>query len=149
MTTFNWLALAGVLIILALATYAFVLWRKVLARKAEQQALAVERNQRLAGDIIILANSLLDGQLPMIEGSIRIKVLLDNYYGPRRADLDIGIFERIYDATAHIPTHQGWKDLPKAERTLHEQQMQTLERDHKEAVFEAARNISRGLGHPA
>lgn len=62
MTTSNWLALAGVLIILALATYAFVLWRKVLARKAEQQALAVERNQRLAGDIIILANSLLDGK---------------------------------------------------------------------------------------
>lgn len=145
MTSFNWLALAGVIIIIALAVYAVVLWRKVLARKAEQRAMATERNQRLARDIIILANSLLEGQLPVIEGSIRIKVLLDNYYGPRRADLDVSVFERIYDATAHIPTHQGWKDLPKAERQLHEQQMEVLERDHHEAITRAAKNISRGL----
>lgn len=145
MTTLHWLALAGLIIVVALAIYAIVLWKKVLAHKAEQDSLARERDQRLAGDIVILANSILDDQLPMIEGSIRIKVLLDNYYGPRRADLDVGIFEMIYDATAHIPTHQGWKDLSKAERKLHEQQMQTLERDHRAAVEAAARNISQGL----
>lgn len=145
MTTFTWLALAGLIIIIALAAYAFGLWKKVLARKAQQRAIATERNQRLASDIIILANSLLEGQLPVIEGSIRIKVLLDNYYGPRRADLDVSVFERIYDATAHIPTHQGWKDLPKAERQLHERQMDVLERDHRAAITLAAQNISRGL----
>lgn len=146
MTTFNWLAAVAGIIILALAAYAYVLWKRVLARQAEQKAVAAERNQRLAGDIIILANSLLEGQLPLIEGSIRIKVLLDNYYGPRRADLDVTIFERIYDATVHIPTHQGWKDLSKAERQMHEQQMETLERDHRDEIFSAAKNISRGLG---
>lgn len=147
MTTFNWLALAGVITILALSAYAIALWKKVQARKQEQRAVADERNQRLAGDIIILANSLLEGQLPLMEGSIRIKVLLDNYYGPRRADLDVSVFETIYNATAHIPTHQGWKDLSKAERQLHEQQMQTLERDHREAALSAAKNISRGLAN--
>lgn len=146
MTTYSWLALAG-LIIIALAVYAFVLWKQVLTRKAQQRTIATERNQRLASDIIILANSLLEGQLPVIEGSIRIKVLLDNYYGPRRADLDVSVFERIYDATAHIPTHQGWQDLSKAERQLHEQQMDVLERDHYEAITLAAQNISRGLGN--
>lgn len=146
MTTFTWLAAAGVIIIVALAAYAYMLWKKVLAREAEQRAVAADRNQRLEGDIIILAISLLEGQLPLIEGSIRIKVLLDNYYGPRRADLDVTVFERIYDATVHIPTHQGWKDLGKAERQLHEQQMETLERDHREEIFSAAKNISRGLG---
>lgn len=147
MTSFNWLALAGVIIIIVLAAYALILWRKVLARQAEQRALADERNKRLASDIIILANSLLQGQLPVIEGSIRIKVLLDNYYGPRRADLDVSVFERIYDATAHIPTHQGWKDLPKAERQLHEQQMEVLERDHYDEITRAASDISRGLAN--
>lgn len=147
MTSFNWLALVGVIIIIVLAAYALILWRKVLARQAEQRALADERNKRLASDIIILANSLLQGQLPVIEGSIRIKVLLDNYYGPRRADLDVSVFERIYDATAHIPTHQGWKDLPKAERQLHEQQMEVLERDHYDEITRAASDISRGLAN--
>lgn len=147
MTISNWLALAGVIIIMALTAYAIVLWRKVLARRAELRAMATQRNQQLASDIIILANSLIEGQLPVIEGSIRIKVLLDNYYGPRRADLDVSVFERIYNATAHIPTHQGWTALPKAERQLHEHQMEVLERDHHEAITLAAKNISRGLAN--
>ncbi|MFN3580307.1 MAG: DUF2489 domain-containing protein [Pseudomonas sp.] len=139
------LALAGLVIVIALAVYAFILWRQVLDRQAAAKVQLRERNQRLASDIEFLAASLVDGQLPVIEGSIRIKVLLDNYSGPRRAELDVGVFEVIYDATAHIPTHQAWKSLPSAERKLHERQMETLERDKGEAVKAAAKDLSRGL----
>lgn len=139
------LALAGLFIVIALAVYAFILWRQVLDRQAAAKVQLRERNQRLASDIEFLAASLVDGQLPVIEGSIRIKVLLDNYSGPRRAELDVGVFEVIYDATAHIPTHQAWQALPSAERKLHERQMETLERDKGEAVKAAAKDLSRGL----
>ncbi len=81
----------------------------------------------------------------MIEGAIRLKVLLDNYEGPRNAALDVSILEQIYDQTAHIPTHQGWKDLSRAERKLHLRLMDTLERDHREEVEAAARALSKGL----
>ena len=144
MSSTFWLV-AGLIIIIALAVYALVLWRKVWdARqvKAEQER---ERNERLAQDIQFLAQSLLNGQLPLIEGAIRIKVLLDNYSGPRRTDLDIGVFETIYDATAHIPTHQQWKDLPRTERQQHEQHMQALEEQHKEDAERAARQLSTGV----
>ncbi|MEH6386790.1 MAG: DUF2489 domain-containing protein [Pseudomonas profundi] len=145
MSATNWLAIAGLIIITALALYAYVLWRKVWdARqaKAEQER---GRNERLAQDIQFLAQSLLNGQLPLVEGSIRIKVLLDNYSGPRRTDLDVGVFEVIYNATAHIPTHQQWKDLPRTERQQHEQQMQALEQEHKEEVERAAGQLSTGV----
>ena len=145
MTNNDWLIILGLLIIFALALYAVVLWRRVWRN---QQVLAKqedERNVRLESDIRILAQSLVTGQLPVIEGAIRIKVLLDNYSGPRRVDLDVQVFETIYDATAHIPTHQAWKDLPKAERRLHERQMETLEAQHRSEVEQIARVLSNGV----
>ncbi|OWL88948.1 DUF2489 domain-containing protein [Halopseudomonas aestusnigri] len=145
MQTHYWLIAAGILIILALATYAWTLWRKVW-QQDEARAKALEaRNDRLSGDIRIIAQSLLDGQVPTIEGAIRIKVLLDNYQGERREGLDVTVFDLIYEQTAHIPTHQAWKDLSRAERKLHLRLMDTLERDHRPAVEAAARALSKGV----
>lgn len=145
MQTQYWLLIAGLLIITALAGYAWTLWRRVWRVRAEQQAQEEQRNARLAGDIQFIAQSLLNGQVPMIEGSIRIKVLLDNYSGPRRSDLDVVIFTEIYDQTAHIPTHAGWKQLSATERKLHTRLMETLERDHQEQVQQAANQLANGL----
>ena len=141
----DWLIILGLVIIFALALYAVVLWRRVWHKQQLMTAQENERNSRLEGDIRILAQGLVTGQLPVIEGAIRIKVLLDNYSGPRRADLDTRVFETIYDATAHIPTHQAWKDLPKAQRRLHERQMETLETQHHSEVQQIAGVLSQGL----
>lgn len=145
MTNSDWLIILGLVIIFALALYAVVLWRRVWHKQQLMTAQENERNSRLEGDIRILAQGLVTGQLPVIEGAIRIKVLLDNYSGPRRADLDTRVFETIYDATAHIPTHQAWKDLPKAQRRLHERQMETLETQHHSEVQQIAGVLSQGL----
>ncbi|HDZ56177.1 MAG TPA: DUF2489 domain-containing protein [Pseudomonas xinjiangensis] len=145
MNTNVWLAIAGLLIIIALAAYAWFLWGRVWHTQQLRATQEAERNDRLAGDIQLLAQSLLNGQLPLIEGAIRIKVLLDNYSGPRQQNLDMEIFEVIYDATAHIPTHQRWKNLSKAERHIHQQQMDVLERDNRERVVQAATQLSEGL----
>ncbi|WP_193072276.1 DUF2489 domain-containing protein [Pseudomonas sp. FME51] len=145
MTNNDWLIILGLVIIFALALYAVVLWRRVWHNQQLMTTQENERNSRLEGDIRILAQGLVTGQLPVIEGAIRIKVLLDNYSGPRRADLDTRVFETIYDATAHIPTHQAWKDLPKAQRRLHERQMETLETQHHSEVQQVAGVLSQGL----
>ncbi|MEE3156854.1 MAG: DUF2489 domain-containing protein [Pseudomonadota bacterium] len=146
MQTEHWLLLAGGLIILLLGAYALILWRRVWRQQAERVNALNARNDRLGGDIRIIAQSLLDKQVPMIEGAIRLKVLLDNYQGPRNAALDVTILEFIYDQTAHIPTHQGWKDLSRAERKLHLRLIETLERDHRDEVEAAARALSNGPG---
>ena len=145
MHTEHWLLLAGGLIILLLGAYALILWRRVWRQQAERVNALNARNDRLGGDIRIIAQSLLDGQVPTIEGAIRIKVLLDNYQGERREGLDVAVFDLIYEQTAHIPTHQAWKDLSRAERKLHLRLMDTLERDHRPAVEAAARALSKGV----
>lgn len=145
MTLLNWLALAGLAIIVVLAAYAAVLWRRVNRKADAERMLKRERDERLAADIEFLAQSLATGQLQPIEGAIRIKVLLDNYAGPRRETLDLTVFETVYDATAHIPTHQAWKDLPRAQRAIHEQEMLAIEQTHRVRLERAASDLGRGL----
>lgn len=144
-----WLALAAALIIISLAGYAIWLWLKVWqqhrARTTARDQLKEQRNERLARDIEFLAQSLLSGQVPTIEGAIRIKVLLDNYSGPRRAELDLAVFDKIYDSTAHIPTHESWKALSRSERRFHERHMETLERNHRDDLQQAAQQLQKGL----
>jgi hypothetical protein len=155
MTILNMLALAGLAIILGLAAYATVLWRRVNHKTHTEKTSRLELEQRLAVDIEFLAQSLATGQVQPIEGAIRIKVLLDNYAGPRRESLDLTVFETVYDATAHIPTHKAWKDLPRDQRIVLEREMRAIEQTHKQRLESAATELSKGLArlrkmpHPA
>lgn len=142
------LTLLALLIVAGLGWYALTLWRQVWQRQEQIRDNEQQRNQRLAEDIRFLASSLLTEQVSVIEGSIRIKVLLDNYSGALDSAHDREIFTLIYDATAHIPTHQAWKDLSASERKLHEKHMQKLEEEHGERVTSAARQLSQGLNSP-
>lgn len=144
MSQTNLLLIGASAVVVALSIYAALLWRKVWRNKQLVAQNYEERNARLEGDIRILAQGLTSGELPLIEGAIRIKVLLDNYSGQRWNGLDVKVFETIYDATAHIPTHQKWKDLPKAERRLHERQMETLEKKHSAEVQRIAAQLGIG-----
>lgn len=141
----NMLLIGAGVVVIALSIYAALLWRKVWRNKQVLARNYEERNARLEGDIQILAQGLTSGQLPVIEGAIRIKVLLDNYSGQRWTELNVQVFETIFDATAHIPTHQKWKDLPKAERRLHERQMETLEEKHSAEVQQIAAQLGVGI----
>lgn len=141
--------LAGGLLILALALYALQLWRRVWAQQRSQARAEQERHERLGGDLQILAGSLLDGQLPLIEGAIRIKVLLDNYDSALSQDSRCQVFHRLFEATAEVPTHADWKALDQAVRRQHEKHFNELELRHKAAARTAARwLLDEGLQQP-
>ncbi|MFP6801479.1 MAG: DUF2489 domain-containing protein [Pseudomonas sp.] len=131
--------IGSALVIAALALYALQLWQRVWAKeKAQAEALNMQR-ERLGGDIHILASSLLEGQLPLIEGAIRIKVLLDNYDSSLSQDQRCEVFHLLFAATAQVPTHAEWKALEKSVRRQHEQHFSELELKHKAAARAAAR----------
>ena len=108
------LLIAGLVLVLVLGGYALHLWRRVWAQQKAYAAAEQERQQRLNGDLRILADSLLDGQLPLIEGAIRIKVLLDNYDIALSSHENCRVFHTLFDATSGIPTHAAWKALTSA-----------------------------------
>lgn len=131
--------LGSAVLIGALALYALHLWRRVWAQeKIQTQALNTQR-ERIGGDLRILASSLLEGQLPLIEGAIRIKVLLDNYDSSLSQDPRCEVFHLLFTATAQVPTHADWKALERSVRRQHEQRFSELELQHKAAARAAAR----------
>lgn len=131
--------LGSAVLIAALALYALHLWRRVWAQeKIQAQALNTQR-ERIGGDLRILSSSLLDGQLPLIEGAIRIKVLLDNYDSSLSQDPRCEVFHLLFTATAQVPTHADWKALERSVRRQHEQRFSELELQHKAAARAAAR----------
>jgi hypothetical protein len=131
--------IGSAVLITALTLYALHLWRRVWAQgKAQAAALNMQR-ERIGGDLHILASSLLEGQLPLIEGAIRIKVLLDNYDSRLSQDQRCEVFHLLFAATAQVPTHAEWKALEKSVRRQHEQRFSELELQHKAAARAAAR----------
>ncbi|HEY1026827.1 MAG TPA: DUF2489 domain-containing protein [Pseudomonas sp.] len=131
--------LLGMTLVAALALYAVHLWRRVWAQQRARNEAIRTRQQRLGGDIGILAGSLLDDQLPLIEGAIRIKVLLDNYDSALSNDARCQVFHQLYAATADVPTHAAWKALDRLDKRRFEKRFDELELQHKAAARTAAR----------
>ncbi|HYQ39617.1 MAG TPA: DUF2489 domain-containing protein [Pseudomonas sp.] len=144
------LLLAGLLVVLVLGGFALHLWRRMAAQQVAYSAAESARQQRLANDLRQLAGSLLDERLPLIEGAIRIKVLLDNYSIPLSNHEHCRVFHALFDATSGIPSHTGWKVLTASERRQHEQRCSALELQHKAAARRGARwLLDEGLRQPA
>ena len=133
------LLIAGGLVIAVLAAYAIQLWRKVWQQNAQLKAAEEARQQRLAGDLRSLADDLLAERLPLIEGAIRIKVVLDNYSIALSNHEHCRVFHALFDATSGIPSHTGWKVLSAAERRAYERHFSALELQHKAAARRGAR----------
>lgn len=143
-----WLFIAaGILLLAVLAGYALHLWRRVWRQQQQQRAAAQASHAQLREDLRILAGALLEGQLPLIEGAIRIKVLLDNFDPQLSQDSRTEVFQLLFAATADIPTHADWQALERPERRRHEAHFSELELKHKAAARNAARwLLDEGLG---
>jgi len=140
MTPINTLLLiAGLLLIVALAGYALHLWRKVWRREQQLAEMQAQQHASLAADLRVLAGSLLDEQVPLIEGAIRIKVLLDNYDSTLGQDPRCQVFQVLFAETAQVPTHDAWKALDRSERRHHEARFSALELQHKAEARRSAR----------
>ncbi|SFB37707.1 DUF2489 domain-containing protein [Azotobacter beijerinckii] len=133
------LLLAALLIVLALSGVAFALWRQVWLRQKARKAAEEDRQTQLAEHLRILAGSLLDGQLPLVEGAIRIKALLEHYDPQLSRSERCRVFHELGEATAHIPTHAAWKALDRAQRRHYEALFSSLELRHKAAARSSAR----------
>lgn len=145
MTTFY--IIAG-LITLVLASYAvFLLFKLNKQKKAMQQSAAAQAEKHdaqmksIIESITSIAKAMKQEQCPTIEGCIRLKVLIDQLRLDDAIRDDFEVFYTIYDKTAHIPTHQGWKDLKTKEKVTHTKLMMKLEAEHGSAINQAVDKV--------
>ncbi|BFM16135.1 hypothetical protein R50073_23180 [Maricurvus nonylphenolicus] len=142
------LLLLAVVIVVGLSAYAFILVRKVKAQEAkreEEERLLAQKNaeQKLYRNrsIQALAQGVLEDQLTLTEGAIRIRVMLDGLDVNASVQEEFKAFYQLSDATKHIPILEEWKKLKLKQRVAFDKERQQLEADHKEFVEDAAQRI--------
>lgn len=138
--------LSGLALVIALALYALHIWRKVWRRREQLENYRKEVTSKLSDDLKILCSSLLDEQMPWIEGCIRLKVILEHYDFELSHDEAYSVFQEVFVATEHIPTHEAWTALSKEERSQHEETFAMLEEQYRNSSFTAARRLLEQLG---
>jgi len=100
-----------------------------------------EERQKRVDSIRVLLMAAGSNELNWVEASIRIKHLLDQL-GVNLADHeDISAFYVMTEKTAHIPTHEQWKDLPKSAKDKFLKEMQTYEQEHAEHLLRAKSSL--------
>jgi len=132
---------------LVLAGITARLWWKVDQQNKLQQRQAlesVERQAKVEQDRIdyiyeslnVISRAVLDDQCPLVEGCIRLAVLMDNLSLDCDTKHRFAPIFKIYNATRHIPTHSNWKALERKQQQSFKQEMFALEREHAETVRE-------------
>ncbi|MBD3653110.1 DUF2489 domain-containing protein [Kangiella sp.] len=136
------------LITFVLASYAaFLLFKLNKQKKAMQQSELAQAEKHdaqmksIIESVTSIAKAMKHEQCPTIEGCIRLKVLIDQLRLDDVTRDDFEVFYTIYDKTAHIPTHQGWKDLKTKEKMTHTKLMMELEAEHESDINEAVERV--------
>lgn len=142
------LALVGATIVLVLGVIAAYYLSKVRQLEKQQQLQLQEQKAehdaqrlRVNRSIQIIAQGIIDEQLSLTEGAIRIKMLLEGLSIQQDVRDTYAAFYHLSDATAHIPILEAWKALSIRKKLEFDRQRQQLESDHREFVLDAAQRI--------
>lgn len=136
-----WIGLAGGALCLALAGYALWLWREVWRRRADWRARRGEAGAHRRDSIRILARAVIDDELNLSEGAIRLKVLLDHEVPAETGAQRFPAIYGLHDATAHMPRRLERRRRPRAEIARLDAEREALEADYREAVVAEARRL--------
>lgn len=136
------------LVTAVLASYAvFLLFKlqkqkKVLKASAETQNAKHEAQVKsVIESITSIAKAMKHEQCPTIEGCIRLKVLIDQLRLEEQLKKNFTVFYTVYDKTAHIPTHQGWKDLKTKEKMVHTKLMMEIESEYEAEIKQSVERV--------
>ncbi len=146
------------LIVVGLAVSAAALW--FIVRLLRQQKAQKDENQRrleevavkaqehrayLVESLQVIAQTLMNDEMSVVEGSIRCRMLLDNLDPQLRQHEDFAVFSEVYEKTRHIPRLKEWKALKTKQKLPHMQLMDKVESEHKDAILAAAGKLRQ---HP-
>lgn len=142
------LLILGVLVIVTLSVIAWRLQKKVRAMECQKQyqqqnleKFKHEHQEYLKNSIRILAQGLVDDQVTMTEGAIRISVLMSNLEKSELYREEYSAFFQLADATAHIPILDAWKQLPKKTQFRFDKERLQTEDNFRDFILDASRRV--------
>lgn len=139
---------AGIVIIAGLAAVAIYYVKKVKQMEKNQaEAIALledkieQQRQNRIKSIRIITQGMLDDQLTLTEGAIRLSALLSAMEQGESHREDYKAFFLLAEATQHIPVLDEWKALSTKKKLGFDRERLSIEKDHKEFVIDASRRL--------
>lgn len=133
--------IAALLIVLAMAAYAVLLWRRVWQRQRHTRTQTLARQAMLIDQLEVLARAVVQQQVNVTEGALRLSTLLDLLVVPPRQPVDLAAIHRLADDASVFETGARRQALSRAERRVQDQQRETLEAAQGAAVVSAAERL--------
>ncbi|KAF0810571.1 hypothetical protein A167_00851 [Alcanivorax sp. S71-1-4] len=133
--------IAALLTVLALTLYAAVLWRRVWHRQQQRLAQTQARQGMLIDQLEVLARAVVQQQVNVTEGALRLATLLDLLVVSPAQPVDLAAIHRLADAASTLAIGERRQALPRPERRAQDRQREALEAEQGEAVTNAARRL--------
>lgn len=148
-----WLGIAvGGVIIAGLLLYIKKQYAHLEQLKQEQEALKAlseSKQDSLRLDVVeslkVIATVMLDDQVELSEGCIRIKVLLDNLDPSINEQDEFKVFADMANQLAHMPTHEARKQVDKQFIRKLDQQRFGLENKYRTDIRKATKALLEWL----
>ncbi len=135
-------------VICMLGLYAFILYLRVreqnLQRKNNADILSkhlIKRQAEFQESIRVIASAIVQNQVSLTEGAIRINKLyslLDDTFSDDEA---YQVFLELTEATAHIPILENWAKLTKKEQAFFEVERKKIEKGFHHLIKISAQRI--------
>jgi hypothetical protein len=135
----------GALIIIFLLVFIYkkylLLKKNRLAQQEQAEKINKVREEKytyVLDSLKVLSQALMSGQVGVVEGSIRIKVLIDHLDPEFHSKKAYKVFSDIFNETEHIPILKEWKSLDKRTKRKYEVFMAGIEKKRADEAIEAA-----------
>ncbi|GHA85707.1 DUF2489 domain-containing protein [Modicisalibacter luteus] len=140
--TAAWLLLGvGGIAVIALGSYATVLWREVKRREALKNDEIRRANDNCLQSLELIATAMLNEQVDPIEGSLRCKVLLEIIEPALVARSSFQVFAEVHQRTSHLHTHSARRELSPRERMREDRERLAVEDELRDSILEAAHAV--------
>lgn len=134
------LILAG-LIVAGLAFYAGKLMHLVHVQNKARRRKEDARRGYLNESIYTISMAVTQQQCSLSEASIRLCVLLDHLRDDHHYPDIYPAIHELYSRIRHMPTHDAWKALPKAQRRKMEQEREEHEAELETQILREAEQL--------
>lgn len=144
-TTVLWaFTILGVMLCVALAVKIVKQLRFLDAHKQEvaaTEAKAYANKEKLRESIRILCSSMVDDQVEISEGCMRVKILLDHLDARLHHDEVLGVFNQVYDRLESMPRFQERKTVNRKILDKLDQTRFSVEDEYRDRVLTACRAL--------
>lgn len=141
----NFLILAGLIIVIALAVYAgwlcYRVWHLGQARRERDRS----RQEAVLAGLDVVGRALLQEQMNVTEAALRMAALLDNLVQVPEPVVDLAPIRQLAEDAMQFETGASREALPRAERQRQDSEREKLEAEQGDAVLVATRRLVDAL----